>query len=152
MSSESRGRNDGAYGATWMTRGSWFSGNSESSRNCMAFSSCVRVTNGSVGFVADDSGALHPAHRGPVVLHGVVLGAAVVPDGDAVGRPAPADLVLGNRCASDQVAQQLRRTRREVLAVAHVLRRVEVHEVRREAADEQDLLAGLRVRAHDRML
>src|SRR6478672_2716613 len=111
-----------------MTRGSWFSGNSESSRNCMA---CPRGMNAgrcdvSVRFVADDPGALHLAYCGPVVLHCVVLGTAVVPDGEAVRFPAPAHLVLGNRGAADQIAQQLRGTGSVVLAETHVLRRMEI--------------------------
>src|SRR4051812_47537364 len=39
-------------------------------------------TRGS-GLGARDSGALHLSDAGPVVLDGVVLGAAVVPDGEA---------------------------------------------------------------------
>ena len=48
-----------------------------------------RVRWRSEGSVADDAGALHLADGGPVVHDRVVLGAAVVPDGDAV-RPSSA--------------------------------------------------------------
>src|SRR6201995_140139 len=122
-----------------MTSFSWFSGNSESSRKCTEIVSC-RMSRGSErseGGLADDSRALHLADGGPVVLDGVVLGRAVVPDGEAVRRPAPAHLVFGDRGAADQITQQVRAPRREVLAVAHIRRRVEVDEVGREAADEQ---------------
>src|SRR5215471_167119 len=101
--------------------------------------------------VADDPGAFHLAHRRPVVLHGVVLRAAVVPDGDGILRPAPAHLVFGNGRLRDQVVQQVGRTRRVVLAIAHVGRRMEIGEVGREGVDEEDLLARLRMRAHDRV-
>ena len=48
------------------------------------------------GHVADDAGAFHLAMAGRVVHDRVVLGAAVVPDRDAVGLPAPAHLVFGD--------------------------------------------------------
>src|SRR3954466_8832649 len=100
--------------------------------------------NGS-GVAADDSGALHLPDAGEVVLDGVVLGAAVVPDGEAVLRPPPADLVLGDGRLADEVVQQLARARRVVEAEPDVLRGVQVGEVRREGVDEQHLLTRLRV-------
>src|SRR3712207_9588148 len=78
------------------------------------------------------------ADAGPVVLDGVVLGAAVVPDGEAVLRPPPADLVLRDGGLADQVVEQLARARRVVEPEPHVLRGVEVDEVRRERVHEQD--------------
>src|SRR6478735_8938806 len=138
-----------------MTRGSWSSGNSASSWKCMVCLLRVVVRGGgwwSEGLVADDPGALHLANVRPVVLDGVVLGAAVVPDREAVVRPAPADLVLGHGRLTDQVVEQLAAAGAVVEAVADVLGVVEVGEVGRERVDEQDLLAGLGVRAHDRVL
>src|SRR3954464_3701743 len=132
-----------------MTSFSWFSGKRESSRKYMAVLRSGRGWGGSGGGGADDPGAFHPADGGPVVLHGVVLGVAVVPDGEAVVRPAPAHLVLGDGRLPDQVVEQLARTRGVVVPEAHVLRRVEVREVRGERVDEQDVLAGLRVGADD---
>src|SRR3954453_17163747 len=133
-----------------MTSFSWFSGNRESSRKCMAeLLEQMRGDGGNGSDVgADDSGALHLSDAGPVVLHGVVLGAAVVPDGEAVLRPAPADLVLGNGRLTDQVVQQLARPWPVVQSDAAVLRRVEIGEVRRERIDEEDVLPRLRVRLH----
>src|SRR5215469_16458121 len=90
-SGKSPGSHSGPYGATVMTSFSWFSGKRESSRKCM------RVSLSLKGLVADDRGALHLADRGVVVLDGVVLRAAVVPDGEAVVRPAPAHLVIRDR-------------------------------------------------------
>src|ERR1043165_9647729 len=107
---------------------SWFSGKSESSRKYTGISS----VDGLEGFFADDPCALHLAHRGPVVLHGVVLGVAVVPDGEAVLRPAPAHLVLRHGRLADQVVEQLAVAGRVVEAEAHIRRGVEVGEVRRE--------------------
>src|SRR3712207_7450394 len=52
------------------------------------------------------------ADAGPVVLDGVVLGAAVVPDGEAVLRPPPAHLEFRNGGLADQVVEQLARARR----------------------------------------
>src|SRR3954447_24073248 len=123
-----------------MTSFSWFSGKRESSRKYMSIFS-VRE-GGSEGGGADDSRALHPADGGPVVLDGVVLGVAVVPDREAVVRPAPAHLVLRNRRLPDEVVEQFARTGRVVVPEPHVLRGVVVREVRRERIHEQDLLPG----------
>src|SRR6476661_1034786 len=106
----------------------------------------------SVRLVADDARALHFPDGGPVIHDRVMLGAAVIPDRDAVWPPAPAHLVFGDGGAGDQVVEQLRGARRIVLAVADVLRGVEIGEVCREAVDEQDAFAGLRVPANDRVL
>src|SRR4051812_8931728 len=133
-----------------MTSFSWFSGNRESSRKYMRISPID--SRGSESGGADDSRALHLADGGPVVLDGVVLGVAVVPDREAVVRPAPADLVLGNGGLPDQVVEQLARARRVVVPEAHVLGGVVVREVRRVRVDEQDLLARLGVGADDRVL
>src|ERR1700756_5272559 len=111
-----------------MTRSSWFSGRSESSRKFMG-RSFARDWRSSVGAVADDAGALHLADRRPVVLDRVVLRGAVVPDGDAVGPPAPTHLVFGDGRPADQVSEQVRRARREVGAVPDVGGRVEIGEV-----------------------
>src|SRR4051812_11048031 len=154
-SGKSAGAHSGPYGAAVMTSFSWFSGNRESSRKCMGNGSFrVRESagRGSESGEAGDSGALHLADGGPVVLDGVVLGAAVVPDGEAVLRPAPADLVLGNGRLTDEVVQQLARAWRVVESEADVLRRVEIGEVRRERIDEEDVLTRLRVRLHDGVL
>src|SRR3954463_66941 len=123
-----------------MTSFSWFSGKRESSRKYMGSSPFERG-DGSESGGADDSRALHLADGGPVVLDGVVLGVAVVPDGEAVVRPAPAHLVLGDGRLPDQVVEQLAGTRGVVVPESHVRRRVEVREVRGERVDEQDLLA-----------
>src|SRR6478735_4225537 len=112
-----------------MTNFSWFSGKRESSRKCM---SILRSEEGGSVVRADDSGALHLSDAGPVVLNGVVLGAAVVPDGEAVLRPAPADLELGDGGLPDQVVEELALTGRVVEAETDVLRRVVVDEMRRE--------------------
>src|SRR5438128_766140 len=121
-----------------MTSFSWFSGNRESSRKYMVFLRSVEgFRNGSEGGGADDSRALHPADGGPVVLDGVVLGAAVVPDGEAVLRPPPAHLVLGDERLPDQVVQQLAAAGGVVETETHVLRGVPVREVRRERIHEQ---------------
>src|SRR5215217_1814782 len=121
-----------------MTSFSWFSGKRESSRKCMSILLAQFWGTGSeVG--ADDPGALHLADAGPVVLDGVVLGAAVVPDGEAVLGPPPADLVLRDGGLADQVVEQFTRAGRVVEAEAHVVRRVVVHEVGRERVDEEEL-------------
>src|SRR5438045_2872935 len=128
-----------------MTSGSWFSGSRLSSMNCMAILS-------SVGFVADDSCSFHFPDGGPVIHDGVMLGAAVIPDGDAVWTPAPAHLIFGDRSARNQIVEQVRPTRRIILAVAHVFGRVIIGEVRRKAVDEQHLLSRFRVDSNDGML
>src|SRR3954451_6040626 len=120
-SGESAGSHSGPYGAAVMTSFSWFSGNRESSRKYTGVVPFGEGEDGSEGLGADDSRALHLADGGPVVLDGVVLGAAVVPDREAVVRPAPAHLVLGNRRLPDQVIEQLARTRRVVVPESHVL-------------------------------
>ncbi|MNM87701.1 hypothetical protein D3C81_998900 [compost metagenome] len=81
-----------------------------------------------------------------------MLGAAVVPDGDAVGCPAPAHLVLGDVHLAHQVAQQVGGAGVGVLAETHALGGVVVGEVGGEGIDEQHLLAGFRVGAHYRVL
>src|SRR3712207_9489908 len=86
------------------------------------------------------------------LFRSVVLRAAVVPDGEAVLRPPPADLVLRDGGLADQVVEQLARARRVVEAEAHVLRGVVVHEVRRERVDEEELLPRLGVGPHHGML
>src|SRR3954452_1867193 len=129
-----------------MTSFSWFSGKRESSRKYMGSSPFERG-DGSESGGADDSRPLHLADGGPVVLDGVVLGGAVVPDRKAVVRPAAAHLVLRHRGLPDQVVEQFARTRRVVVTETHVLRRVVVGEVRRERIYEQDLLARLGVGA-----
>src|SRR6516164_7175795 len=93
-SGKSPGSHSGAYGAAVMTSFSWFSGKRESSRKCMAGlliecvvsggEECGEKTRGLEGLVADDRGALHLPDVRVVVLNRVVLGAAVVPDGEAV--------------------------------------------------------------------
>src|SRR5215218_2261130 len=123
-----------------MTSFSWFSGKRESSRKCMSELLGSKWGDGSEGGGADDSGALHLADGGPVVLDGVVLGVAVVPDGEAVLRPPPAHLELRHRGLPDQVVEQFAGTRRIVVTETHVLRRVVIGEVRRERIHEQDLL------------
>src|SRR3954453_5188713 len=137
-----------------MTSFSWFSGNRESSRKCMAeLLEQMRGDGGNGSDVgADDSGALHLSDAGPVVLDGVVLGAAVVPDGEAVLRPAPADLVLGDGRLTDQVVEELALAGRVVESEAHVLRRVVIDEVRGERIDEEEFLARLGVGPHYRVL
>src|SRR3954454_14140457 len=129
-----------------MTTFSWFSGKRESSRKYMG-SSPFEKGDGSESGGADDSRALHLADGGPVVLDGVVLGVAVVPDREAVLRPPPAHLELRNRRLPDQIVEQFARTRRVVVAESHLLRRVVIREVRRERIHEQDLLACLGVGA-----
>jgi hypothetical protein len=52
----------------------------------------LRLTK--VRFVADDGNAVHDAMRGAVIVRGVVLGAAVVPEGDVTFLPGMADLQL----------------------------------------------------------
>src|ERR1700757_2082284 len=132
-----------------MTSFSWFSGKRESSRKCItglrSGGEGRGGREGSEGLVADDPGALHLASGWVVVLDGVVLGAAVVPDGEAVLRPPPAHLVVRDRCLRDEVVEQVARARGEVDAVPHVGGRVEVDEMGGEPVDEQDLLARLRV-------
>src|SRR3954465_8086365 len=105
-----------------MTSFSWFSGKRESLGENMGISP-FRM-GGSESGGADDSRALHPADGGPVVLDGVVLGVAVVPDREAVPGPAPAHLVLGNGRLPDQVIEQFARARRVVVPESHVLRGV----------------------------
>src|SRR3954471_7970809 len=107
-----------------MTSFSWFSGKRESSRKYMRISPID--SRGSESGGADDSRALHLADGGPVVLDGVVLGVAVVPDREAVVRPPPADLVLGDGRLPDQVVEQFARTRRVVVTETHVRRCVVV--------------------------
>src|SRR3954447_5162502 len=106
-----------------MTSFSWLSGKRESSRKYMGISPFERGDESESGR-ADDSRALHPPDGGPVVLDGVVLGVAVVPDGEAVVRPAPAHLELRTRRLPDQVVEQFARTRRVVVPESHPLRRV----------------------------
>src|SRR6478672_5410645 len=138
-----------------MTSFSWFSGKRESSRKYMGnapFNLFGKVEEKSEGGGADDSRALHLADGGPVVLHGVVLRRAVVPDGEAVRRPAPAHLVLGDERLPNQVVEQLARARRVVEPEPHVLRRVPVDEMGGERVDEKDLLVRFGVGPHDRVL
>src|SRR4051795_2663969 len=149
-SGKSAGSHSGPYGAAVMTSFSWFSGKRESSRKYMGTSPFGMGGSESGG--ADDSRALHLADGGPVVLNGVVLGVAVVPDGEAVVRPPPPHLELGNRGLTDQVVEQFARTRRVVMPESHVLGRVEVREMRGVGIDEQHLLARLRVGADDGVL
>src|SRR3954452_7836614 len=114
-----------------MTSFSWFSGKRESSRKYMGSSPFERKgKKGSESGGADDSRALHLADGGPVVLDGVVLGVAVVPDGEAVLRPAPAHLVLGDGRLPDQVVEELARARGVVVPEPHVLGGVVVREMR----------------------
>src|SRR5215210_765831 len=125
-----------------MTTFSWFSGKRESSRKCMSVLLCAVSGDGSeVG--ADDSGTLHLSDAGPVVLDGVVLGAAVVPDGEAVLRPPPADLELRDGGLTDQVVEELALARRVVVAESHVPGGVVIREMRGEGIYEEDLLARL---------
>src|ERR671912_659059 len=128
-----------------MTSGSWFSGSRLSSMNCMASSPSVR-------FVADDPGPLHFPDGGPVIHDGIMLSAAVIPDGDTVRPPPPAHLVLRNRGARDQIIEQVRSAGGIVLPVPYVLGRVEIGEMRREAVHKQHPLGRLRMLANDRML
>src|SRR5688572_5196235 len=107
-SGKSDGSHSGPYGAAVITSLGWFSGNNDPSRKFMGISVVMRgggavgsavpdkVNGKSTGHVADDSRALHLSMARRVIHHCVMLGAAVVPDGDAVGRPAPADLVFGD--------------------------------------------------------
>src|SRR3712207_8165286 len=95
-----------------MTSFSWFSGKRESSRKCIGGSPVEVGRDWSEGGRADDPGALHLADGGPVVLDGVVLGGPVVPDREAVRRPPPADLVLGDGRLADQVVEQDRQSTR----------------------------------------
>ena len=76
----------------------------------------------------------------------------VVPHGHAVRLPTEADLKFRHIGLADQIVQKHARARVRVLTEAHILRRVEVREVRREGVDEQHLLAGLGMRTHHRML
>src|SRR3954462_1434729 len=131
-----------------MTSFSWFSGKRESSRKYMGSSPFERG-DGSESGGADDSRALHLADGGPVVLDGVVLGVAVVPDREAVVRPPPAHLVLRHGRLPDQVVEELAGARRVVVPESHVRGGVVVREVRRERIHEQHLLARLRVGADD---
>src|SRR4051812_22542221 len=114
-----------------MTSFSWVSGSRESSRNCM-----WALLGGSGGAAADDARALHFPDGRPVIHDGVMLGAAIIPEGHAVGLPAPADLIFGDCGAADQIGEQIGRAGRIILAVADVLGGVEVGEVGREAVDE----------------
>src|SRR6188508_3197926 len=98
-----------------MTSLSWFSGSRESSRNCIVLPP-GRAFLGLVGAVADDPGAFHLPDGGPVIHHGVMLRAAVIPDRDAVRLPAPAHLVFRDRRAADEIGEEIGAARREVLA------------------------------------
>src|SRR4030095_4409736 len=103
----------------------------------------------SMRLVADDSGALQIAHRRPEILHRIVLRAAVVPDREAVLAKAEANLVFGDVRLAQQVVEQQARPGIRVLAEAHVLRGVEVGQVRRERVDEKHFLAGVPTRSDD---
>ena len=81
-----------------------------------------------------------------------MLRAAVVPNSDAVGLPAPAHLVLWYVGLHHQIAQQIGAAGVVVLAIADVGRRVKVGEVGGKAVDVEDFFARLGVRAHHRML
>jgi hypothetical protein len=48
-----------------------------------------------IGFVAQDGGSVHDAAMGEVVRHAVVLRDAVVPEGEVVRLPFPAQGELG---------------------------------------------------------
>src|SRR4029453_1904388 len=115
-----------------MTSLSWCSGKSAPSMKFMTVLwRCYRLNGcGSVRAVAGDPGPLHQAVAGRVVHDRVVLRGAVVPHRHVVLPPAPADLVLGDLRLIHEVLEQLRAAGRVVLAVAHVLRCVEVREVR----------------------
>src|SRR3954469_5196922 len=114
-----------------MTSFSWFSGKRESSRKYMGSSPFERG-DGSESGGADDSRALHLADGGPVVLDGVVLGVAVVPAGEAGGRPPPGHLALRHGRLPETGGEQFARARRVVVAESHLRRRVVIGEVRRE--------------------
>src|SRR5512134_2236715 len=125
-----------------MTSFSWFSGSRESSRNCIQLPPEERLYLSLVGAVADDACPLHFPDGGPVIHDGVMLRAAVVPNGDAVRLPAPANLIFRDRGSADQIVEKIGATRRIILPVADIVGRVEIGEVRRKAADEQHFLAG----------
>src|SRR5262245_66043844 len=107
-----------------MTSFSWVSGSRESSRNCMQESPWA-----SVGPIAHDARQLHLPYGGPVIHHRIVLGAAVIPDRDTVGLPAPSHLILGDGGTADQIGEQVGAARRVVLAVPDILRCVKIGEV-----------------------
>ena len=70
------------------------------------------------GSIADDADPFQVAHRGPEVLQGIVLGAAIVPNGDRI-RPKPSsNLIFGNAGLAEQVVQKLTGTGAVVLAEA----------------------------------
>src|SRR4051812_45275184 len=110
-----------------MTSGSWFSGKRWPSRKFMGLSLWGRSSESRVAL---DAGAFHLSMARRVVHHRVVLCRTVVPHGDRVRLPAEAHLVLGNERLRNEVAQQVARAVRVILAVADVQRRVEVGEVR----------------------
>ena len=86
----------GPVGAAVMTSLSWFG--EENCRGNSLFSPCeglIGKVRRSLRTVADDSSALHLAMARRIVHHGIVLSAAVIPEGDAVLAPAEADLVFG---------------------------------------------------------
>src|SRR3954454_17999223 len=148
-SGKSAGAHSGPYGAAVMTSFSWFSGNRESSRKCMVL---LLSERGSEGFGADDSRTFHLADAGPVVLNCVVLRGTVVPDREAVLRPAPAHLVLGHGRLPDQVVQQFTCARGVGEPETHVLRRVDVGEVRAKRVDEEHHRSRVGVLPDDRVL
>src|SRR6516162_7614138 len=91
-SGKSEGSHSGPYGAAVITSFSWFSGKSAPSRKFMIVPfvgyGCKRgvavrpVIPASEGRGADDAGALHLAMAGGVIHDRIVLGGAVVPEGD----------------------------------------------------------------------
>src|SRR6185369_13764271 len=60
-----------------------------------------------VGAVTHDCGALHLSVAWRVIHDRVVLRGAVVPEGHAVGPPAPTHLVFGNERLAHEIREQL---------------------------------------------
>src|SRR5580765_2138389 len=94
------------------------------------------------GAIAGERDPVHQPAAARVVVDRVVLGAAIVPEGDRARAPAEAARELGADLVTVEVAQDrqalLARHPGEALGVSHV--------------DVERFLAGLRVDAHDRML
>src|SRR5437868_7506810 len=93
------------------------------------------------GSVASQSDAMHDAAVAGIVVHGVVLGAAVVPEGEGARLPPEATREL----RPDLVAIEERQNRCALL-LRHA---VEPHRVR--DIDVERLAAGLRMHPNDRM-
>src|SRR5262245_3221349 len=81
-----------------------------------------------------------------------MLGAAVVPECEAVAPPAESHLIFRNLRLADQIVHQVVGLNCKVLTVTYVLRSMIIDEVARETTDKENFLAGFWVYPNHGML